>query len=65
MIIMTDAKNIVVDAASLLDSLSEHNVKNKDLTLIELEEDLLVFVGDEYDPENNMIIKRPENQCQA
>lgn len=64
MFIMVDEKSLVVDAATHQDSLSEHNVQNKALTLIELPGNSIVFVGDEYDPLNKQIIKRPENYPQ-
>ncbi len=61
MFILIDKDNLVQDAATYQDSLSEGNLQNMDLTLIELEKDQVVFMGDEYDPVTKGIIRRPEN----
>lgn len=61
MFLLVDKEYIVRDAATYQDSLCPDRLTNDTLTLVEFEGNKIVFVGDEYDPLEKRIIKRPEN----
>jgi hypothetical protein len=59
--IVVDENNLIVDIASLEVHLCVERVEAKNNVIYQVETDTSIFVGDEYDPINRTIIKRPEN----
>ncbi len=62
MFIIVNKENIVIEIASQQNWLSEKNLADKSLSIVEIPEQMTVNLGDEYNSDKHLIIERPDNR---